>query len=51
MRERAAARNLALPRRIARNPARTDAAPRAGPKGKRESAAWGDTFVATLING
>ncbi len=51
VRERTAARNLALLRRIALNLARTDATLKASLKGKRESAAWGNTFVATLING
>ena len=51
VRERTAARNLALLRRIALNLARADTTLKASLKGKRKSAAWDNTFMATLING
>ena len=47
VRERNAARNLALLRRIALNLARADASL----KGKRKYAGWDDTFMATLMAG
>src|SRR3954451_16180741 len=50
-RERTAARNLALLRRIALNFARADATLKASLKGKRQSAAWDNAFMATLIAG
>ena len=51
VRERTAARNLALLRRIALNLARGDTTLKASLKGKRKSAAWDDRFMATLIAG
>ncbi len=51
VRERNAARNLALLRRIALNLARADGSLKAGLKGKRKSAAWDDGFMAALIAG
>jgi predicted transposase YbfD/YdcC len=51
VRERTAARNLALLRKIALNLARTDTTLKASLKGKRKSAAWDDRFMATLIAG
>jgi predicted transposase YbfD/YdcC len=51
VRERTAARNLALLRRIALNLARADTTLKAGLKGKRKSAAWDNGFMATLIKG
>jgi predicted transposase YbfD/YdcC len=51
IRERTAARNLALLRRIALNLARADTTLKASLKGKRKSAAWDNTFMATLIKG
>ena len=51
MRERTAARNLALLRKIALNLARANTTLMASLKGKRKSAAWDDSFMATLIAG
>lgn len=51
VRERNAARNLALPRRIALNLARADTTLKASLKGKRKYAGWDDTFMAALIAG
>jgi predicted transposase YbfD/YdcC len=51
VRERTAARNLALLRRIALNLARADTTLKASLEGKRKSAAWDNTFMATLIKG
>jgi predicted transposase YbfD/YdcC len=51
VRERTAARNLALLRKIALNLARADTTLKASLKGKRRSAAWDDRFMATLIGG
>jgi hypothetical protein len=51
VRERTAARNLALLRKIALNFARTDKTLKASLKGKRKSAAWDNAFMATLIAG
>ena len=51
IRERTAARNLALLRKIALNLARADTTLKASLKGKRKSAAWDDGFMATLIAG
>ena len=51
VRERTAARNLALLRRIALNLARADGTLKASLKGKRKSAAWDDGFMAQLIAG
>ena len=51
VRERNAARNLALLRRIALNLARADTTLRASLKGKRKYAGWDDAFMATLIAG
>ena len=50
-RERNAARNLALLRRIALNLARADGTLTASLKGKRKYAGWDDTFMATLMAG
>jgi predicted transposase YbfD/YdcC len=51
VRERNAARNLALLRRIALNLARADATLKASLKGKRKYAGWDDSFMAALIAG
>jgi predicted transposase YbfD/YdcC len=51
VRERNAARNLALLRRIALNLARADTSLKASLKGKRKYAGWDDTFMAALIAG
>jgi predicted transposase YbfD/YdcC len=51
VRERTAARNLALLRKVALNLARADTTLKASLKGKRKSAAWDNAFMATLIAG
>jgi predicted transposase YbfD/YdcC len=51
VRERNAARNLALLRKIALNFARANTTLKASLKGKRKSAAWDNDFMATLITG
>src|SRR5215218_9816510 len=51
VRERNAARNLALLRKIALNLARADNTLKASLKGKRKYAGWDDAFMATLIAG
>ena len=51
VRERTAARNLALLRKIALNFARANTSLKASLKGKRKSAAWDNDFMATLIAG
>jgi predicted transposase YbfD/YdcC len=51
VRERNAARNLALLRKIALNLARADSTLKASLKGKRKYAGWDDAFMATLIAG
>jgi len=51
VRERNAARNLALLRKIALNLARADTTLKASLKGKRKYAGWDDDFMATLIAG
>jgi predicted transposase YbfD/YdcC len=51
VRERNAARNLALLRKIALNLARADVTLKASLKGKRKYAGWDDTFMAALIAG
>ena len=51
VRERNAARNLALLRRIALNLARADGTLKASLKGRRKYAGWDDTFMAALIAG
>jgi predicted transposase YbfD/YdcC len=51
VRERNAARNLALLRKIALNLARADGTLKASLRGKRKYAGWDDTFMATLIAG
>ncbi len=51
VRERNAARNLALLRRIALNLARADSTLKASLKGKRKYAGWDDGFMAALIAG
>ena len=51
MRERSAARNLALLRRLALNLTRANTALKASLKGKRKYATWDSRFVATLIAG
>ena len=51
VRERNAARNLALLRKIALNLARADATLKASLRGKRKYAGWDDMFMATLIAG
>ena len=49
VRERNAARNLALLRKIALNLARADTSLKASLKGKRKCVGWDDTFMATLM--
>ena len=51
VRDRTAARNLALLRKIALNLVRGDGSLKASLKGKRKSAAWDDHFMATLMAG
>ncbi len=51
VRDRTAARNLALLRKIALNLARTEGTLKASLKGKRKSAGWDDTAMAALIAG
>jgi hypothetical protein len=51
VRDRNAARNLALLRKIALNLARADTTLKASLKGKRKYAGWDDTFMATLMAG
>jgi predicted transposase YbfD/YdcC len=51
VRERNAARNLALLRKVALNFARADTTLKASLKGKRKYAGWDDTLMATLIAG
>jgi predicted transposase YbfD/YdcC len=51
VRERNAARHLAVLRRIALNLARADASLKASLKGQRKYAAWDDAFMAKLIAG
>ena len=51
VRDRTAARNLALLRKIALNLARADDTLKASLKGKRKYAGWDDAFMATLIAG
>jgi len=51
VRERNAARNLALLRKIALNLARADATLKASLKGKRKHAGWDAAFMAALIAG
>jgi predicted transposase YbfD/YdcC len=51
VRERNAARNLALLRKIALNLARADVTLKASLKGKRKYAGWDDAFMAALIAG
>lgn len=51
VRDRNAARNLALLRKIALNLARTNTTLKASFKGKRKCAAWNNAFMATLIAG
>ncbi len=51
VRNRTAARNLALLRQIALNLARAEGTLKASLKGKRKSAGWGDTSLAALIAG
>lgn len=49
VRERCAARNLAVLRRIALDLLRADASTKASIKGKRKTAAWNDTYMAKLL--
>jgi predicted transposase YbfD/YdcC len=51
VRERNAARNLALLRKVALNFARADTTLKASLRGKRKYAGWDDAFMATLIAG
>ena len=51
VRDRNAARNLAVLRRIALDLLRTDTSLRASLKGKRKTAAWDDAFMARLLRG
>ena len=51
VRERNAARNLALLRKVALNLARADTTLKASLKGKRKHAGWDDAFMAALIAG
>jgi hypothetical protein len=50
-RERNAARNLAVLRRIALDLLRADTSLRANLKGKRKTAAWEDVYMARLLRG
>jgi predicted transposase YbfD/YdcC len=49
VRERTAARNLAVLRRIALNLTRANTSLKASLKGRRKSAAWDNAFMATLV--
>jgi hypothetical protein len=51
VRERNAARNLALLRQVALNLVRADSSLKASLRGKRKHAGWDDAFMATLIAG
>ena len=51
VRERNAARNLALLRKVALNLVRTDSTLKASLKGKRKYAGWDNRFMATLMAG
>lgn len=51
VRERTAARNLAVLRRIALDLLRADVSTKASPKGKRKTAAWNDAHMAKLLKG
>jgi predicted transposase YbfD/YdcC len=51
VRERTAARNLALLRKVALNLARADGSLKASLRGKRKYAGWDDAFMAALIAG
>ena len=51
VRERNAARNLAVLRRIALDLLRANTSLRASLKGKRKTAAWDDTYMARLLRG
>jgi predicted transposase YbfD/YdcC len=51
VRERNAARNLALLRKVALNLVRADGSLKASLRGKRKYAGWDDAFMATLIAG
>src|SRR3954462_3307765 len=51
VRDRNAARNLALLRKVALNLVRADTTLKASLKGKRKYAGWDDTFMATLMAG
>ena len=51
VRERNAARNLALLRKVVLNLVRADGSLKASLRGKRKHAGWDDAFMATLIAG
>ena len=51
VRDRGAARNLALLRRIALDLLRADASLKASLKGRRKTAAWDDAYMARLLKG
>ena len=51
MRERNAARNLAVLRRIALDLLRADTSLKASLKGRRKTAAWDDAYMARLFRG
>ena len=51
VRDRNAARNLAVLRRVALDLLRADTSLRARLKGKRKAAAWDDVFMARLLRG
>ena len=51
VRERCAARNFAVLRRIALDLLRADASLKTSLKGKRKTAAWDDTYMARLLRG
>jgi predicted transposase YbfD/YdcC len=51
VRERNAARNLAVLRRIALDLLRADTSPKASLKGRRRTAAWDDAYMARLLKG
>ncbi len=51
VRERTAARNLAVLRRIALDLFRADTSRKASITGKRKTAAWDDTYMTKLLSG
>ena len=51
LRERTAARNLTVLRRIALDLLRLDASPKASLKGRRKTVAWDDAYMVRLLRG